>query len=367
MIKKFNLFLLLSLFIICCNLTINAATIGDTLTDAEDGWKRFDDSEVIFLNPDGNWIFGKALGNSYYNTTQTYVENNGSIKFSFYGTKIRIIARTSNTRSTTNTVTIDGETTTYSAYTPDIRFQQLVFEKQGLPKGHHVIELSMKNTGQWLTIDAIDLDEDGYFNDSIGVLDFESDTTTVQVLDIVDLDLVIDNMNDISAEDIYITYDSTKLEYMNSNEVPGIKLVKKVNEPDKLRLIMASKGEENIIHTKQTLINLNFKALSPGETVINISNARVTDGITLERDLTPEECGEITIIIEETDLDVNNDEKFSLLDLGIDARHLGKDPNAAELAVYNTDIVRDGAIDDTDLIRIAQLMMTDPTYKPNNY
>ena len=62
---------------------------------------------------------------------------------------------------------------------------------------------------------------------------------------------------------------------------------------------------------------------------------------------------------------MNNSGEFTLLDLGIDARHFSKDPNSGELQHLNTDIVVNNAIDDDDLLEIAQRMMDNSNYSLN--
>ena len=61
--------------------------------------------------------------------------------------------------------------------------------------------------------------------------------------------------------------------------------------------------------------------------------------------------------------DVNNSGEYTLLDLGIDARHFGKDPKSSELSEYNTDIVVNNAIDDDDLLEISRRMMLNSNYE----
>ncbi|MCT4583345.1 MAG: hypothetical protein N4A54_00350 [Peptostreptococcaceae bacterium] len=88
----------------------------------------------------------------------------------------------------------------------------------------------------------------------------------------------------------------------------------------------------------------------------------------MEKDLEDEECGQAFILIKEANLtDVNNSGEFTLLDLGIDARHLGKDPSLDELSKYNTDISVNNAIDDDDLLEIGRLMLENTNYQPNQY
>jgi hypothetical protein len=85
----------------------------------------------------------------------------------------------------------------------------------------------------------------------------------------------------------------------------------------------------------------------------------------MEKDLTDKECDQAIITIEGAK-DVNNSGEFTLLDLGIDARHLNKDPKATELLKYNTDVVVNNSIDDNDLLQIGKYMLTNSNYSFNN-
>ncbi len=145
-----------------------------------------------------------------------------------------------------------------------------------------------------------------------------------------------------------------------------MKLVDSIHEPQKgeLRVILASEGEPNTIIGKETLLKLNFNGVQTGEALVDIVSGRVADGITSEYELTPQQCGQATITIEGI-TDVNYSGEFTLLDLGINARHLFKSPSEPELSNYNTDIVIDGIIDENDLIEIARYMMQNPDYEMN--
>ncbi|QUI22669.1 hypothetical protein HZI73_10325 [Vallitalea pronyensis] len=199
------------------------------------------------------------------------------------------------------------------------------------------------------------------------ILDIEPQQEKINLFHTVTADLVIDNITDIVAEDIRIQYDQDKLEFLGFEEVAGMKLVQSIEDTGKgqLRVIIASMGETNIIHGKEVLLQLKFKGIGEGEAVIDITKGRVTDGITIEKDLLAEACGKGSITIEALK-DVDNSGAFTLLDLGIDARHLTKDPTIPELEMYHTDIVENGVIDEADLLAIAQYILDNPNYTPNN-
>ncbi|WP_143316560.1 hypothetical protein [Clostridium sp. HBUAS56017] len=194
------------------------------------------------------------------------------------------------------------------------------------------------------------------------ILNIDPEKSRIHLNENVSAFLTIDNIKEIAAEDIRIKYDSSKLKFLDFNEVDGIKLVKNNVQDGELRFILVSKGLANVVNSKKTLLKLNFKGIAPGDALIDVTKGRVSDGIKMERDLKDAECGQAIINISDKELtDVNNDGEFSLLDLAIDGRHYGEEPTS--LPQYNTDVVLNGAIDDDDLSEIAKLMLQNPNYK----
>lgn len=93
-------------------------------------------------------------------------------------------------------------------------------------------------------------------------------------------------MSEITAEDVRIEYDSEKLQFLETEECEGIKLVKSNTETDgELRFILASKGKDNIIYNKKSLLKLRFKAIAKGDALVDIIKGRVSDGISTEEDV----------------------------------------------------------------------------------
>lgn len=193
------------------------------------------------------------------------------------------------------------------------------------------------------------------------ILNVEPEKNKIKANETVSANIVIDNITEIAAEDITIKYDNTKLQFLGMEEVEGIKIVKSNTQEGELRIIVASKGANNIINAKKTLLKLNFKGISAGEALVDITKGRVSDGIAMEKSLEDSECGQGIIIIEDLK-DVNNSGEFTLLDLAIDARHLGENPKS--LPQYNTDIVGNNAIDNEDLLKIVEYMLQNPNYTP---
>ncbi len=195
------------------------------------------------------------------------------------------------------------------------------------------------------------------------VLDIEPEKSKIYLNESVSTDLIIENINGIAAEDIRIKYDSSKLQFIGIDEVEGIKLVEKDIQADEFRFMLVSRGAENIANIKKVLLKLNFKGISAGDALIDVIKGRISDGIEMEKDLLDTQCGEAKISISELK-DVDRNGEFTLLDLAIDGRHYGEDPTS--LPQYDTDQVINGAIDDDDLLKIGEYILTNPNYLPNN-
>jgi hypothetical protein len=76
-------------------------------------------------------------------------------------------------------------------------------------------------------------------------------------------------------------------------------------------------------------------------------------------------CGEKTITVEGF-LDVNRTGEFTLLDLGIDAWYYGDPASKTDSANYDADVITNGTIDDMDLSKIVDEMLTNNNYPANN-
>lgn len=195
---------------------------------------------------------------------------------------------------------------------------------------------------------------------TLKVLDIEPGQSIIMKNQRVAIDLTIDNIKEIAAEDVVIKYDSSKLQFLGADETEGIKIIKNDVKTGELRFILASKGIENVVQTKKILLKLNFKGKGLGDAEVKITKGRVSDGIEMEKLLKETECGYGVITVKDNIVDVNKNGEFTLLDLAIDARHLGEDPST--LSQYNTDIVMNRAIDEDDLTEIAKYMLLNPNY-----
>jgi len=372
--KKFSIMLLMLLSIIgfgtIQNVTVvNAATVGQQLTQPEGGWRRVENTDSNI-----NYI-GKNWGLYYYGTesdgnTSCVMNPNGvSVKFNFTGNKIRIINPYNPLHGELIEVYIDGiKVNTHSLAFSDHR-QVIAYENNNLSNAEHCFEYKFIGNGE-AVFDAVDIDSNGQLKpyselattSSSVILNIEPEKTQIHLKETVTANLTIDNIKEIAAEDVRIKYDNTKLKFLSMDELEGIKLVKSEDKDGELRLILASKGITNVVNAKKALLKLNFQGIASGDALVDVTKGKVSDGITMEKDLTDAECGQATIKIDDVIMkDVNNSGEFTLLDLAIDGRHFSEDPKT--LTQYNTDTVVNNAIDNDDLTKIGEYMLANPTYK----
>ncbi|MEK3788334.1 cohesin domain-containing protein [Paenibacillus sp. FSL K6-1230] len=136
--------------------TIYAAAVGQAIASPENGWQRYDDRYV-------KSTMARGKDNAYYQSTGTSTKEVGrNIKFQFYGSNIRLLTFSSTKDHATEvSVKIDGVPYKYSeAY--DAKTLTLVFEKTGLEKGLHDVIIESIQSGKFTSLDAIDIDDDGY-------------------------------------------------------------------------------------------------------------------------------------------------------------------------------------------------------------
>ncbi|UYZ37288.1 Ig-like domain-containing protein [Clostridium beijerinckii] len=148
----------------------NAATVGQVLSEPENGWVRHDDTDSN-ISYEGSWyhyqnIYG--FTNQTYSGTQAYsnASNSGAgfkIRFNMVSDKLRIIGYSAVNTCKDVRVTIDGnpiddiDTGYGDAYGIHPCLQ---FSIENLPYEEHSIELENISPEQW-TFDAIDIDSNG--------------------------------------------------------------------------------------------------------------------------------------------------------------------------------------------------------------
>lgn len=136
------------------------ATIGQSLTSPEAGWKRYDDRDTV-ITYEGKWL--QQTHASHYLTTLTYTNTPSSkIKFNFTGNKLRIIVNAYTNNETNTKITIDNkifDSFSTKAGSGEV-FQCLAYEKIGLSNGEHNVVIETTSTSTF-RFDAIDIDEKG--------------------------------------------------------------------------------------------------------------------------------------------------------------------------------------------------------------
>lgn len=185
----------------------------------------------------------------------------------------------------------------------------------------------------------------------------------IKVEEEITVDVYLNNVNKIYAEDFTVIYDQTIFEYIGCDEIEGLKVVKAINNEGNLRFIIASKGEEKSVDGSEIIVKLKFKAKSSGVSKIDATKARIAN-IENEWDLEEVNCGETTIIVEGC-LDVNRTGEFTLVDLAIDGYYYNLLAENTNTEKYDADITLDGVINDKDLVSIVNEILNNSDYEPN--
>ncbi|MDQ8735158.1 GDSL-type esterase/lipase family protein [Paenibacillus sp. LHD-38] len=163
------------------------------------------------------------------------------------------------------------------------------------------------------------------------------------------------------AQDIKIDYDATAMAFVSAKSlINGVQLINaQSNTPGKIRLILASEGEENAINGNAQIVELSFQAKALSSTVTGIIEAAevvLADENGLETYVEPASI-HVKVIsnIPEVSGDLNNDGKYSVGDLAIVAVHYGKDAASPDWEQSKkADLNKDGKIDLMDLSAIAR-------------
>lgn len=139
------------------------AIIGQKLATPEPGWKRYDNTTPS-LKYEGIWSIETHSG--HYGGSKAYTTDlNAKIKFSFLGTKLRLIIDPYENKPSNIPIIIDGVQETFSEYLAGkvVSTQNLRYEKVGLAYGIHTVEIrTPSDLGEknW-NLDAIDIDDTG--------------------------------------------------------------------------------------------------------------------------------------------------------------------------------------------------------------
>ncbi len=156
--KKFSIMFVMALAIIGVGIfqngaVANAATVGQQLTQPEDGWRRYYDTDKNIEYIGEGWK--EYRGNVHY--TDNLKE--ALVRFNFSGNRIRVLNQYNFGHNNLIEVYIDGvKVNTHSIYNPTYIPEVLVFEVNNLNNGEHSLEYKYVGTGQ-AVFNAIDIGE----------------------------------------------------------------------------------------------------------------------------------------------------------------------------------------------------------------
>lgn len=166
--SKLLCFMIVFLSVMAALCTVSfAATIGQPLTNVENGWKRIDDSDSKINYNGKGWNIGNVFLEGMWENSAHYSQIAGdTVNFKFYGTKLRIIQFTNPSHNSRVYINIDGAVESYSEITPAYLTRTFVYEKTGLALGMHSVSIYITSgTAGWFGVDAIDIDDTGYLVD----------------------------------------------------------------------------------------------------------------------------------------------------------------------------------------------------------
>jgi hypothetical protein len=141
------------------------ANIGQSLTTAESGYKRYDNTDIN-LTYNGNWA--NYNDPNCYNSTSVYaISLTSEVRFNFTGAKLRLIGsyNASSYRNASNDLYIDNnKIALFSQIGSSLVFQTLDIDINNLGNGEHFVRIvpqgcNTSNSNYYL--DAIDIDENG--------------------------------------------------------------------------------------------------------------------------------------------------------------------------------------------------------------
>ena len=146
---------------------VYAATVGATLTNPESGWQRIDEKNNTNLVYTGSWVYNISDLPGRWGGTIAGSATGTSVKFKFYGTKLRIISENVVGHSTNVGISIDSgsEDKTSVGFSSPRVLQSLCYERLNLPLGFHTVIITNYDTKYGMPLDAIDIDADGYMVD----------------------------------------------------------------------------------------------------------------------------------------------------------------------------------------------------------
>lgn len=109
------------------------------------------------------------------------------------------------------------------------------------------------------------------------VLNLEGDNSFIKLDEDAEVNISIQNIDSILAEDMIIEYDNSKLKFLDMSAAEGVRLIKRVNNDGNIRIVCSNKNINSSV--KSLLLSLKFKSSGTGVAYIRISSAKVSNGI----------------------------------------------------------------------------------------
>ncbi|HGM3773519.1 TPA: hypothetical protein ACKOHV_001790 [Clostridioides difficile] len=137
------------------------ASIGEQLLQPEEGWRRYDETNIRAMIEGTVW--SKDTSSYYYGASSVLLQSaDCSYKFKFYGNKLRLISDRNKNRPQNNTkLTIDGVEYIANSYYSQPIGQTLTIDLENLENSIHEVIISPVQEG-FVVIDCIDINQDGY-------------------------------------------------------------------------------------------------------------------------------------------------------------------------------------------------------------
>ena len=228
------------------------ATIGQSLTSPESGWKRYDNTfnKIIYS---GIWTHSTGIATAYQQTESFTNAKGSNAVFYFRGAMIRFVVSTGTNRSKNADIIIDGNVDRYNAYSTTTISQALIYEKINLTNDWHKVELIL-NDSDYLVIDAIDIAINGDIRLPYNKMILEnesryyslSDNTLIHLPDNSPKNMILHGIE--QGKEIQLDVPFTKHRYFN--DTPVVNVSGKVFTHDI--------GKINTLNIKETTENKSF-------------------------------------------------------------------------------------------------------------
>ncbi|WP_315079992.1 hypothetical protein [uncultured Clostridium sp.] len=245
---------IMSIGIMKNEIVANAATVGQQLTQPEEGWRRFDDTDSN-ITYSSNIKASKESGNymsTYHGVCKTKLGE--TIKFNFTGDKIRLIGLISSNYTHKIKIEIDGQEDYFDSNLNSTKyndtFSAVMYSKENLSEGIHCavithIEYIENPLTYDFRLDAIDIDENGELLpyeeiETPEEPNYSDKTGAILIINLVDGETKV---YDVSSSEV-----KKFLEWYDDNDTQTYKFKKEVNSKISIN--------EYVVHDKITMFEV---------------------------------------------------------------------------------------------------------------